>query len=269
MEKIWFKRQASSLRSFNQNLTSADDIYRISFSGQDNWQDDLCKRYTRLAALSDTLPASIIIPSVPRSEEREQFDLDGTAEWFSRILKDYREIIDETQSNTQAEHTANSAVENGQVNKTALCMALCGWTGQDIAGVKIASCEKCFARVGLWMYKSSTSSVGDDHKLDPVQLHRTHCPWQNATSQDGLGRFAGLAGWEILNEIIGSNISRARRQKGLSDSVDEDLSDTEESSRPSREQIEDEDRARESKLARLRRALTVKKSKKTLDSASK
>jgi Rsm1-like len=227
--------------------------------------------------MSDTLPKAVAIPKVPESEEREQFNIDIISDWFPSILKDSEKSLvaespstSQTQDVNQSSNTESTAAEQQQqVNNIALTMALCGWTGQTVAGVKIALCEKCFARIGLWMYKPSSSPPEDDYKLDPVTLHRTHCPWQNPVTQCGLGRFTDLSGWEILNEIISSNVSRIHRQKGLAAPVHDDVSDTEESSRPSREQEEDDDRARESKLARLRRAFNVKRTRKSSDPAAK
>jgi hypothetical protein len=203
---------------------------------------------------------------VTEGPDRESFDVNRIADWFTSIWtsnEDSTHILDN--ANAQAA-TALANTQSPEINKTALVMAFCGWTGQNVAGVPIAVCDKCFARIGLWMYK--VSSLGDDHKLDPVGLHRAHCPWQSPISQSGLGRFAGLPGWEILNEMVCSNIARAKRQKSLSTSVDDDLSDTD-SPRPSSKDIEDEDKARESKLARLRRALTSRRSKKSFDQSSK
>jgi len=226
--------------------------------------------------MSDTLPGAVTIPKVPENQERDQFDIDSTSDWFSSLLKDNDKpsVADssstsETQNLAQASGTVLVSPEKQQVNKVALIMALCGWTGQTVAGVQIAYCEKCFARIGLWMYKPSSFVSGEDQNLDPITLHRTHCPWQNPVTQSGLGRFTGLSGWEILNEIISSNIARTQRQKGLAAQADDDLSDTEDGPRHSREQEEDEDRARESKLARLRRAFNVKKNKKSVDKVVK
>jgi hypothetical protein len=246
---------------------SLDDIYRIPFSDQGIRQKDLYTRYSALLTVSESLPSTVTIPKVTEGPDRELFDVDRITDWFSIIWKSNEAGTYNLEDADAQPATEVTNTPQADINKVALVMAICGWTGQDVAGVPIAACEKCFARIGLWMYKASTLT-DDDHKLDPVGLHRAHCPWQNPTSQSGLGRFAGLPGWEILHEMVCSNITRARRQKRLSSAVDDDLSDTE-SPRPSSKDIDEEDKARESKLARLRRALTSRRSKKSFDQSSR
>lgn len=262
----------NSLSSSNM-LTLVDDIYRITFSDQDAWQPGLVQRYSSLITLSDILPEEVTTPTVIEDKDRDAFDLEKLTTWFTSIWKQY---LDSQQSSQAKENISSTlttqtpkTVPTTKINKVVLTMALCGWEGQDVSDVKIAYCPKCFARVGLWMYKASSLNE-DGLILDPVTLHRQHCPWQNSLSQSGLGRFAGLAGWEILNEIICSNINRAQRQRGLSRvGDDEDESVYGDGPRPSREEVEDEDRVRESKLKRLRRALSVRKMARTPDGSSR
>jgi hypothetical protein len=223
--------------------------------------------------LSDVFPDQVVTPSVVPDKDRDAFDLEKLTAWFTPIWKQHLESQQSSQAKENAPYTPQAqpskTIPSTKVNKVVFTMALCGWQGQDVSNVNIAYCSKCFARVGLWMYKAS--SLNDDGlTLDPVTLHRQHCPWQNPVSQSGLGRFAGLAGWEILNEIICSNINRAQRQRGLSRVGDEeDVSEYGDGPRPSREEVEDEDRVRESKLKRLRRALSVRKMTKTPDGSSR
>lgn len=244
---------------------SKDDIYRITFTDQSVWQQDLLKRYCSLSPMAATLPATLIIPKITDDDnDMEQFQVDRLVRWFTALLKAYHQSATQTPKLVSLNPISatvgrdDTIATDDQVNPTTLVMALCGWSGQNTAGVQIASCDRCFARLGLWMYKASD---GVDHKLDPVALHREHCPWKNPTSQNGFGRFAGMAAWEIQNESICSTISRTQRQKRLSTRIEENFDDTD-SPRQSREEVDNEDRARESKLARLRRALSVKKLKK-------
>jgi hypothetical protein len=257
---LWKKSGCKGMMVFNMKQLAADkileDIYRISFSDPTAWVKSLCQRYTSLEDMGDDiLPTSVIVPLVREDDARDQFEPDEIKPWFASVMNMNSRKHLKSQKNAESIPTLEAA----DINTTALVMALCGWEGQDQSRVNIATCDRCFSRVGLWMYKT-----GDDHKLDPVSLHRAHCPWQNPVSQAGLGRFEGLAGWEVLNEVICSNITRASRQRGLVAPLDDDA-DHADSPRRSREELDDEDQARESKLARLKRALTGKRSKKSFD----
>jgi hypothetical protein len=102
-------------------------------------------------------------------------------------------------------------------NKVALSLALLGWQG--LSSPKIgavqnsASCQTCFRRLGLWMFKSKEVSPGGeiivpapmDH-LNPIKEHRFFCPWKNETFQR-LGSAhpnpaSDQPGWKILLQTI-------------------------------------------------------------------
>ncbi len=123
---------------------------------------------------------------------------------------------------TQSE-PGSSTVESSPspaINQQALALAFLGWQAEagHISG--LAVCEACFRRLGLWLFKSRTSSSegseattdGDKasmNRLDVVGEHRDYCPWINAPSQSGGGTprkessgLSELAGWEILARVI-------------------------------------------------------------------
>jgi hypothetical protein len=153
-------------------------------------------------------------------------------------------------------------------------MAVCGWKARDVAGVHIAGCQKCFARVGLWLYDSTgeISTVTEEDeimKFDPITLHRTHCPWQSPSSQCGLGSYSGYAAWEIVVELLGLEAGKAERRRSVRieeivAGCDDEEGEEEEQeeglplSRDSRDETERQDKERETRLERLKRAFTVK-----------
>ena len=116
------------------------------------------------------------------------------------------------------------------------------------------------------MYQPKPSTPPSDAMiLDPVSLHRSYCPWQDPASMHALGSLAGLAGWQVLADAVAGQIERVKRQRRRKTAasyvtMEEDDMDSIVTSRASREELDGEDRARESKLARLRRAFAVKKS---------
>jgi Rsm1-like len=232
----------------------SDDIYRIKFSDVAVWQKELVDRYNSLVAMSKELPSSILTPEFSASDDHH-LSINEISKWFTTTLV-------ESQTASTTDNLPPST------NKVALTLALCGWTGEKIAGVQFAHCHKCFSRVGFWLYQKQSDD--ESMKLDPVTLHRTHCPWQNAESQQGLGNYAGLAGWQILAQVISVQVSR--RERGKRENLVSAGDDRTESGsigfRPStgrstrtREEVDLDDKTRESKLAKLKKAFTVKRAK--------
>jgi hypothetical protein len=199
-----------------------------------------------------------------------QFNITELASFLAPALeeksdKGNNESPRDKSNGTVADASKDPSTELRAPNETALTLALCGWTGSAVDGLNLAYCEHCFARAGLWLYHST-----DDHgmKFDPVTFHRSHCPWQNPESQAAVNSFAGLAAWQILVALTYNKMHRELRHRDsliqltrpedlLSVVSTDDTTGTE--SRYSRDDMEREDKARESKLTRLKRAFTVKR----------
>jgi hypothetical protein len=239
-------------------LTVADDIYRIKFGDQSHWKPELIQRYQTLAVLgSDKLPIRVTYPK-SITDEKPSPSYDDLLEWFTEALQDA------SGKTAQGDQSTDADAEPPKPNFAALVMALCGWAGERVADVPIATCSKCFTRLGLWMYAPNPSS-GEPVPLPPASMHRSYCPWQDPTSMHALGSLAGLAGWQVLGDAVAGQIERAKRQRRRTTAASyvtaatEDDLDSVVDSRASRDDLDSEDRARESKLARLKRAFAVKK----------
>lgn len=206
--------------------------------------------------MNKELPSSVGTPSYTESDN---LSLDDIIKWFASI---------KLESNASSKDDTGPP---GQIDKVALTLALCGWSGEKLAGVQFAYCTKCFSRVGFWLYRMSSSDESS-LTLDPISLHRAHCPWQNPESQSGLGDYSGLAAWQIMGRVISVRVSRKERNRRPTTAAREPLDDGAESVdyRPStgistlsrtREEVDLEDKMRESKLARLKKAFTVRRTK--------
>lgn len=128
------------------------------------------------------------------------------------------------------------------INRVALMMAMTGWDeAKDIGWndrpglanpIRAAICNACFRRIGFWLYKSKkVNEKGEEVEpptiqggLDPVEYHRSYCPWLNPDSQspkiaNSTSSTEQLAAWQqvvrvlkndhILRERSNSQASRA------------------------------------------------------------
>jgi hypothetical protein len=96
------------------------------------------------------------------------------------------------------------------LNPEAFVLALFGWQAETghIAG--LATCEACFRRLGLWLFKAKTPEDALMSRLDVIGEHREYCPWVNSLSQSGGGssRKSLLdindqkSGWETLLRVL-------------------------------------------------------------------
>lgn len=220
----------------------AEDIYRIKMAEGAVWQTELKDRYNALLSVAPALPVHVRLPT--------GLDVEGLQRPLSR-----------------------DGYASDPSSRTALALALFGWRGQEVSGLHLAHCDRCFQRVGLWLYGSAQAASpprASDAAMtfDPVDLHREHCPWKNAASQCGVGGFRGLAGWQVLVELVKG--SRQRREHEERESRvgevaelggGEGRSAVGEEEEMSREDIVAKDRERESRLARLKKAFSVKKGK--------
>ena len=227
--------------------------------------------------MSAALPKNVVEPHTNAAPDEPAFDLDAIIKLFGPKLTNraLEKEASKTKPNTGLVDKASpildpSAVRDHSANtnppstakKTALVMALCGWTGQDLTGVQIASCPKCFTRVGLWLYSPNSDSGLDEEEMgfDAVMLHRAHCPWQNPRSQSGLGSYSGLSGWQILADMLQIEIRRAERQNApaIDDYEHSEAEEITASPKLTRDEVDLEDKAREGRLERLKRAFMVK-----------
>ena len=187
-------------------------------------------------------------------------------------------------------HILASPSERSETHQRALTLALTGWTAQNESRTPILSCAACFQRLGLWLYQpeyvrppsSHSDPEGEDpndrHVLDPVEMHREHCPWRNGTNQAATGEYKGQPAWKILWNVVGRYADEQRRRSRVGIAVHESVSraatpvgedevdaaverEDEEIDQPqmSREEIQRLDKERITKLRKLKRMFSVKK----------
>ncbi|TID20664.1 hypothetical protein E6O75_ATG05428 [Venturia nashicola] len=249
-----------------------DDIYRIQQADPSVWQKELKERYAALLTMETALPEVLEMPQQER--EKEPFNIDAFAKIVPPTLLDRPHGKENSEPVEGAETTP--PISNA-INKIALNLALCGWTGQSPNGVNLAYCTKCFQRVGLWLYRivSSTTPLSSDLEpmtFNPVDLHREHCPWKNIESQCAKGSLEGLSGWQVLVHLVTGYrkheyMERERereKEKELAQEREEDVASVheEQSPRKSRDELRQEDAVKRGRLQRLKRAFTVTKKSK-------
>lgn len=259
-----------------------DDIYRIRMADASTWQGELMERYQSLVAMESALPERLKFPDADTENEgaQERFTIDKLQSNLSSMVTASREPVEgakRTVTGDIAATEASTTPSRNELNLTAITLAMFGWHGTSPHKIHLATCSRCFQRAGLWLYTSnpsnkalpaSASGIADDNimRFDLTGLHRDHCPWINPDSQAGLGQFAGLPAWEVLVQLIKSrSLRKANEQEGQNQEVQSALAALEGSLERSREEIEAEDRARDSKFARLKRAFTIKKTTNKLD----
>jgi Rsm1-like len=239
------------------------------------WQPELKQRYQSLVNLSTKLPENLTLPS-NTAEDRIRFDLDRMAKALPDIVLNVPSRDKENQpapgqadgDSTQSEQSAPAQ----KVNQTALALGLCGWSGQKVSGVELVHCDKCFQRCGLWLYTPSTQSktrnaisLSDSPmSFDPVNLHRSYCPWKNALSQSATGTFKGLNGWQILvslAEFVAERVERKEKQKV----IDQEEQDGDYEERSWEEilavdrDLNEKERELETRISKIKRVFTFKK----------
>ena len=242
-----------------------DDIYRLSLVRPGIWQPDLRKRYRSLVGNSSSI-IDVTTQSVPRDKDADE-----------RKLLSVENLFEDLPSDILAADSSDTGL-----NAKALDIALHGWQGSSSSGNDLLSCESCFQRIGLWMYQpgydaskaSAESEDGEDEgsvsTINLVEMHREHCPWRNAASQHATGSLAGLNGCQILRQVVSSYAREQRRrseeqqraerseseQQDGSDGVDDTVSVA---PSLSRQEIERQDKERESKLKKLKAMFSVKR----------
>lgn len=238
-----------------------DDIYRLQVIRPAAWQPDLKKRYQSLHQISDSI----------REAKLKALDPDTSGALSNdELLADLpADVLGPPGEEQPAPEDSLKALE----------IAMHGWRGAEDSGNELLHCDACFQRIGLWMYqpgyRPSRPSSEDDETdssmtMDLVELHREHCPWRNAETQKALGNLKGLNACEVLQRSVSSFVReerrRAERSRRPSRPDDEacaqdDASnyDAPASPAPSRDEIEKQDKDRESRLKRLKSLFTVKR----------
>ena len=162
---------------------------------------------------------------------------------------------------------------NAEAN--AFAFALLGWRGDtsiSIKGSDIISCEACFRRCGLWIWRPRNAPTGDGAEGAPEfladQEHLAYCPWINAATQNA-GR-AGAededepAGWQALARLVATTARSlqtdvpAPNPPGTPETVG-----TASGSADTREKRDAKDRERWAKLKKLRKVFSVKRLRKS------
>lgn len=161
--------------------------------------------------MSAELPHSVTTPS--------HVDLSKMTKCLDAILKT---PTPPAQDSAQLQSSDTSHSSTSSLNSVAILLALFGWQAEENHITGIASCNACFRRLGLWLFRPSTSSQDENEisamdRLDVVNEHRDYCPWVNPISQNGGSRRSsldGLAGWEtLLRAVLSRNTSEGDREE--------------------------------------------------------
>ena len=271
----------------NELMNPVDTIQRLPLAHHKTAIDDLRQRYVSLIAIASELPPE---PSTP-----EDFDLSSISQKLAPLL---HTPTPESPSPPQPGHPnppsdttiiPPHSINNN--NNSALALALFGWQAEEGHAIGLATCTACFRRLGLWLFKPSSSSPDSPsqssmHRLDVVGEHRDYCPWINTLSQNGAtsGRTSsldGLAGWQTLlravdasvvhkrheNENVGKSRPRtAASTRDAAAAAGEEVASVADSEAVGKEaetvEIRDEkDKERWAKLKRLKQAFHVKRKK--------
>ncbi|KAK4901702.1 hypothetical protein LTR27_001474 [Elasticomyces elasticus] len=233
-----------------------DDIYHLQVVRPSIWQPELKKRYQSLREL-DPVIRDVNVTTIPHESANSLPP--------ERLLADVpSDLLDDTDSTSK--DTAR-----------ALDVALHGWRGSQDSGNDLLHCDACFQRVGLWMYQpgyqQSRASSDDDEDsmatLDLLELHRDHCPWRNSETQKASGTLSGLNASQILQRVVSTYAREQRRKSDMASKTPQQLEDDDQvddedlyapaSPAPSKEEVEQQDKERESKLKRLKSLFSIKR----------
>jgi hypothetical protein len=234
-----------------------DDIYRLSLVRPVVWKPQVLESYESLLNMSKSIKDLAV---------KTANSTDAAILPCERLVK---ELPTDVIPNTDTEISLKAK---------ALDIALHGWRGSSEFRADLLHCETCFQRIGLWMYQpgykpgkqTDEPNENDDEDgnavIDLVEMHREHCPWRNAATQNATGGLAGLNACQILHRVVSTYAREQRRksdeQRGVPDESETPGSPLAERPKPSREEIELQDKERESKLKRLKKMFTVKRASK-------
>ena len=192
-------------------------IYRLPLTHPPTSLDSLLYRYQSLSAMASELPSTILSP--------EQVNIPALSKLFVAMLRS-KGAYAETEQGSQEQDLE-------EINNQAFALALFGWQAEEEHIAGLATCNACFRRLGLWLYRTRPRSKegGDEvaimSGLDVVSEHREYCPWINSTSQSG-GRVthdsdtaavSTSTGWETLVQVL-KNSHFARREANPLSSIE-------------------------------------------------
>lgn len=229
-----------------------DDIYRLQVVRPAVWQPALKSRYKTLSSISDSIRDIKIRDTVDSATQM---------------------TIEQIHTELPTEILSSSDIAP-DIQIRALKIAMHGWRGSSEP--TLLNCDACFQRLGLWMYQPGYRPRGMDQDDDDVpsinlvEMHREYCPWRTAESQQASGTLAGLNASEILFKVVATYLKeKRRRQEDQATSLDvPELPDPfTDAPKLSRQEIEQQDRERESRLQKLKRMLTIKRPPKTVNKA--
>ena len=254
------------------DLICSDTIYRLPLAHQNTALDSLRLRYESLSSMASELPTNLCTPT---SYETNKF-----SRAILRILQ--------PSPATPSPDAPPPYAEPQPLNMEALTLAIFGWQAEANHVVGLATCTTCFRRLGLWLFKSPSTS-SDDYppepaamaRLDVIGEHRDYCPWINSISQNGsaapqrpVSLTKGLAGWETLLRLLvntqdsmrgNDNPPRPQTDGAASEVASIASSDAIPESSRSKEDMEKE---RWAKLKRLKRVFNIRKRKGNLTSGT-
>ena len=193
-------------------INPVDTIQRLPLAHHKTAIDDLRQRYVSLTAISSELPPE---PSTP-----EDFDLSSISQKIAPFLLP---SSPESHSPPQPGHPNDTTITPPpsitKTDNSALALALFGWQAEEDHVIGLATCTACFRRLGLWLFKPSSSSPSQSsmHRLDVVGEHRDYCPWVNTLSQNGTtsqrtSSLDGLAGWQTLLRAVDASVVHKRHE---------------------------------------------------------
>ena len=248
-------------------------IYRLSLTHPQTALNALHQRYESLAKMPSDLPSALSVP--------KGLNIAAVSRQITPFLL--------PDSSTPSVDRAEAEIPPKSTNEQALALSLFGWQAEGGHITGLATCEACFRRLGLWLFKTkpktADAAADDDEasmsRLDVVSEHRDYCPWINATSQSGgstprKGAIAvpELAGWESLLRVV-RNAQHMRAETkpppaAAPDHGDEDddaasevVSITSTAAGPEDRAARDaKDKERWAKLKKLKQAFHVKRSSK-------
>lgn len=225
-----------------------DDIYRLPVVRPAIWQPELRKRCSSLQTIGESIKHLKTKPAEPSNE---------------KLLKELpRDILDQDQP----------------VDLTAFDIAMHGWRGSTDAGTQLLHCDACFQRIGLWMYQPDYKSgrksfeIEEDEEsgtIDLMEMHRDHCPWRNSESQKASGSLSGLNATQILQRVVSTSVRDHRRRSDehatsvvpdtVQDEGVENPAVVESPAKLSREEINRQDKERESRIHKLKSLFSIKR----------
>ncbi|KAH0559079.1 hypothetical protein GP486_004340 [Trichoglossum hirsutum] len=170
-----------------------ETIHRLSLARPQTSLTALAARYASFVATAGDLPSTLSTPHTPDIQQlTKQVPMEFLLPYLPSPPAERLQPSDKT------------------LNSEAFILALFGWQAETghIAG--LATCEACFRRLGLWLFKANASEDAPMNRLDVIGEHREYCPWVSSLSQSGDGSprkslpdiDGQKAGWEILVRVL-------------------------------------------------------------------